>query len=479
MYEYNQMHQKENKQLILIGIVILGFMLRFSHFSTRVGWNNDVGRDYLAGYLLSYTPQYTLQGHWNSGIDFAYPSYYYYIVAALTSLIDNSFFVTGVFTTLHALSIFVMYHLARVRFSNKTSLAVAFFYAVHPYIIRVSLFPLSAHFSLPLFLCSLYCLYRYIVSRSPFWLATSCAILAFISTFFYGALLLVPFYIVCTKFRVKELAVASGTLFFSLSLLYAPFLMRGYFFSLLAATAEQKNGVFTSFSFDRIRLAFNEETMHYFGEHSHAGVALFCFMLIFLFIHKKVPRDLLLFVSLFTMHMLLLSVKGLVLPHYLILVTPFFFLGVGSVLEKCLELNHHSIRVFIGVCMLILLVTESLQLTKTFEATHEANEYQQNKILASILKMRYPNDTFAISEVSSPPEWDSRSLWYFLRHSHTFIIDDSASQIAQKGVATVQICKKTIDEVSEFCDAFLNKENLHYMETIVLYPSEYQVFQLD
>ncbi len=470
--------------IFLVFLVLTSLFFRFYNFPNRIVWNADTGRDFLAGYLISHQAQNTLYGHWNSGINFVYPPYYYYFVAALDTVSDTPEFIGGAFIFFHALSVIVIYFIGKKLYSKLSAGCVAFLYAVSPFMISVSLFPQSAYFGLLIFLISLFFFISFVMDAKIKFLLLGVMLLVFASTFFYGALLFLPIYglIILINSHKSKRSFYMLCLFlifsaFSFFIFFSPLILNGRLLDLFGLNKYNPIGLRGSIRLQDIQQTALSQLVNIFPNRTTIAVAFYILLSIYFVFRKKSPVFFISFLFIFYYHVILFCLKKDPFPHYLILLAPFYFLVIGSFLQLSLGSKNKRNLLFLIIffASFFFIGANDLQALTTIGLGENLQTYQKLSIL---LKQDYPNYSFTMTKNSSPPFWDSRSIWYFFRKENTFSLPAYSGQIELESQKSINICKYSSDEDDNFCAALINQFHWRFLRTITIgeYRKDFKLY---
>ncbi len=114
--------------ILFIAVTAVSLLLVFHDFSHHVWYSGDTFRDIAVGYHIAVFHEYPIVGHKAGGLNFYYPPYYYYLVALVTRINSNIWFVTGVFAFSAALFPGIIYLLTTHVFDRLVGVTAAILY---------------------------------------------------------------------------------------------------------------------------------------------------------------------------------------------------------------------------------------------------------------------------------------------------------------------------------------------------------------
>lgn len=454
---------KQKTCIALFFIVLLGYILRFYNFPTSVRWSPDTGRDFLAGKLIA-TYDYTLHyGHWNSGIEFTYPSHYYNLFSFLHNMLSSTEAIIFFFVFVQSGAIILFFFIARNLFSPTISLLIALLYAIAPRVIEFALWPFSSYFGLLLFLPALY----FVTKKRPTTIdiAASAFFLILSSTVFYATLLCVPFFIVWLfKKNTQKAHNARLIIFFigSLVLFYFLFffqlITRGHLRDLLYI----KNNIqiVKQFSFRSFLDAFNKEVQYIFPVRPLLGASALGVLCLFLKFKKINIIPFLYFIGTFIFFVFLSQLKPDPLPEYLIILTPLTLLAIGFLLEKALS-RSIPIVIVVSICIIY-----AMGAYKPLHNLTYMPSYTTYRKIAQYVERAYPHTTVQMTQPHSLLFYEGRTIWYFLTERGQYLLSDTHNQIEllPKYNQTIYLCEEFSQESLASCDPLAHKLSWRFIE---------------
>ena len=448
---FSQQDQKILQWIIVSFIFLLGFFLRLYLFPTQNVWIGDIGRDLLAGHLLSHNKMHTLVGHWNSGISDVYPSHYYYFIAMLTLIGNDNYHTTSSFLVFYqSLAIVLLYFLIKKIFSQSPAIIISLIYSLSPVFIDFSLFPVSSHNSIPLLLLSASLLAGSLSSgENYFSLSLSASVLALSSTFFYGSILLFPLYFLMILLvlknknvvinKTKYIGIFLFVLIFSFLFFFRPVLdasnVNNFYHSVMGETARQIDisGLVQKFS-TRTLSAFTR--MHPNFTHM---MLLFYLVTLFLGLFKKQRAYAMCFFCFILLYFFLNALFRDPLEHYIVVVYLLLLFGIAYGLQIAFKKNK---TLFVLLSFFILLSGDTFRTNRILINDESYSHYEQ---VSNLVLSRYPNFSIINYEkcdhlFEKNNTWESRAYWYFQRSDPYFILDDENNQVSLINRKVIHMC---------------------------------------
>lgn len=450
---------------IFILIFIVGSLLRFWGFPHNFAWNGDIGRDFLAGHLIAFSNQQTNLGHHNSGIDSEYPPYYYYFMSVLTRILVKYENIVLFIIALHSFSIYILYKAVKNYFSPLVGLLTSFFYALSPRAITAATIPLTANFSLIPFIFSCFLLSAYCKTKKTYLLILTSFFLILTSSIFYGALLFLPLFFLIIFFNnqsFKKRVISSSLFILSSIVLFYVMFFHTFEDTPLSYVLFFNNSLINQFNATHFLKISTGELKKYFYLLTYPTILSYFISWAFLFLKKINIKNMLFLAFYFLCFLIALSLRKMMLPHYLILTTPLITLLISLTLAKFYSLN----KALFVVLFIITLYSSGSYLPLKFVQTWPNPETYIT--LDNFLKKKYQNPNIIMSDGLISVGWDSRSLWYFQRDRFDFLISSRHPEIVQKQneQKTIHICR-CLENQCNFCKTLVKQYNLKFVEKIV------------
>lgn len=204
------------KRIILFCVLILGLYLRVYNVPNTTEWFGDAGRDVLVAKHLTENPEmYRVTPLASSGKGILKNSpVYYWTLALVWKLIPSPYALIYLFPVMGIFTIFIAYRISRLVFPDKYSFIYPFLLSLSGLLLFLSRNVWQPGFVPPLFLLSLYYLFRSVKQNGTFLLlAVQLGFLALHYHLSYlpvlGATLIFAGYLV-TKSRNRKLAISLG-----------------------------------------------------------------------------------------------------------------------------------------------------------------------------------------------------------------------------------------------------------------------------
>lgn len=436
------------KVFLVFLVFLIGVILRLRLFPTNNTWLGDIGRDMLAGHLIAFKGMSTQFGHYNSGIDFTYPSFYYYFIAFLTIIGgDNYENISKIIIIYQSLGIILVFLIAKNAFSYLPALIVSTFYSLSEKFISFSLMPISAHNSIPIILLSALFFQNYLKKRRFLELFISSFLLILAGTFFYGAMLLIPLFglLILVKNDEKKSReyLVFSLLIFGLSIILFFAIFNGPVLNLDSFYEKTINSGFRQLKIDDH--FFNELLIKNYEQFGflHPNLTIFSLILYFLilifnFFQKRNLKITAVFLIVLVIHAVLYAAHKNSLIHYYTYVHIIFLFILGYGLEQVLQKN----KLFFAIFSIAVLISGNCFNNKIQYSNNMS--YDHHKKASAIIANKFPQSSIIYvedcSEFESMSGWGSRSFWYFQRENDFFILNNFNSQIELKNINTVLLC---------------------------------------
>ena len=159
------------------------------------------------------------------------------------------------------------------------------------------------------------------------------------------------------------------------------------------------------------------------------------------------------------------------LDHYLILLTPIWYISISLIFFELLSQK----KLLIAVLYSLIIIT-STGIYNPLKFVTRWTNYETYKILLNKLSLSEQENVYMSSKFSQN-NWDSRSLWYLLKNSE-FEFNSNNSQINLKhnnSAKTFYICKK-FDKNEEKCSFLKNNNNLILSEQFVINYINFDIY---
>jgi len=448
--------------LILL-IVIASFFWKIYLFPQSNIWVGDIGRDILAGHLILKEKLLITEGHSNSGIGGHYPSINYYFVALLTHLANDQYpAIANLLILYQSLGVFLLFLIIKNSFSYLPAIVTSFFYAFSFSGVNFSLFPISAHNSIPIFLFSIFCLQLWIKKDNLFYLILSGFLLVLASTFFYGAVLFFPLYLGLIAIKTIKKKQFFKSLLPSFIFIISCFVFLSIFFLKRINDEHAYYGLIDSGLHDLQitidNLQFGQQTirdmiikLYKQVLRLHPRIPFFACLtyvasIVIAFKNKKTRKHALLFLSIFLIHILLYLLRENSLEHYLIYIDLLLIYVWGFILQQAL--NRKKIA-FIILSSILLYSGDLLHNYNHINSCSYQHYQKANQIItkkypeASIINWQNCNDeNYGKRRWNFGDEpWESRVFWYFQKNNpSTFELSNKSSQIDLLNKNVVFVC---------------------------------------
>lgn len=457
----------QKEWVVAIFVVICSILLKISLFPTNNHWHADLGRDMLAGHLISSQHIKLNQGHFNSGINNFYPSFYYYFIALLTWVTGGEYLqIVTLLALYQGIGALLFFAILRKYFPFLPTLVATVLYSFSQLGINFVLLPISAHNSVPIVLLSFFLLGNGVEKNQIGYLFFSALFLAFAATFFYGSLLLLPFFLVIffllqqQKNKESHQKTIKQIVFY----LFAFFTFFSLFFGksddiphrqqLFASTIEKIKNIGDIST--EIRLESYHSFIEIYPRLTFLAVLLYTIYTIKNIINKKSRPYIILFIIMFFIHEFLYAIHKNPLGHYVLYVWIIIVAMMAHILTESYKKNG---ILFIALSIFFLYSANAFAYNK-YQVNDES--YDHHKKVSEIIAQSFPgksiinwrnckSESYWNKKFSYGKEvYDSRTYWYFQKeNTRLFILNDKHSQIALAHDAVVYLCFLREDELTK------------------------------
>lgn len=449
--------------IVILLIAAIGFFWRnhlFAHYNVFVG---DIGRDMLAGHLILKERLLISEGHTNSGINSNYPSTYYYFISLLTAIGQDQYQIISILIILYqSIGIILLFILIKNSFSYLPAFVVSIFYAFSLATTNFSLFQISAHNSIPIALIAALLLQIGIKKNNLLHLALSGFFLVLATSFFYGAILFFPFYLILIiaitikkdkypKNLLPSLIFATSFFVF-LILLFAKTLNydRLQYKLIGSGTYKFQQGIenfqINQQLFSNILNKIYDQVWRVHPKLTFVICLIYLTFVLLALKNKEVRKKIILFLIIIFIHLLLDSVQKNTMQHYLIYVDLLLIYAWGFILQQVLNKQKFLFIIF------SILFLYSGDLFHNYNYTNSVN-YQHYQKVNQIIMQNYPGSSIISWDhcekenygkktwtIGNEP-WESRIFWYFQKDQPSlFKLDDKISNIGLLTDKLVFIC---------------------------------------
>lgn len=451
-------------KIFLVGLTFcLGLLLRFYLFPTNNAWLGDIGRDMLAGHLIAFEGMSTQIGHHNSGINFVYPSTYYYFIAFLTYLSGSNYeLIVNFLIVYQTLGIILVFFIIKNSFSYLPALIASMFFAFSERFINFSLTPISANNSIIIFLFSILFFQIYLKKRSLPLLAISSFLLVLASTFFYGAILMVPFYglllLVNSNSKNSKKSHFLELLAFGFCVLllfisfYGPVVRWDNFQDKLINSGFKQLDVSRIFSSEYFTKNFTQfESMH--SNLTFISIIAYFSILIFSFCRKNSRKIAVVFFLIILMLTSLYVGHRESLGHYYIYIYLLLLFVLSYGLETVLRRSK-----FLFVIFSVAILISGNCFGNQVQDVNNLSYYHYKKA-SEIITLNFPNSSVinngdCLNLKNEDSDWESRSFWYFQKESGLFILNNFNNQIKITNRNVIYLCTLSEDYVPNIPPVF-------------------------
>lgn len=459
------------KIILLLLVFLIGLVLRLKLFPTNNTWIGDIGRDMLAGHLIAFKGMNTKLGHYNSGTSSIYPSFYYYFIAFLTHVGKDSYAsIANILIIYQSVGIILVFFIIKNAFSYLPALAVSTFYALANEFVYFALMPITAHNSIVIALSSMLLLQIALKKRSLLAICFSSILLILASTFFYGAIFLIPLYVllILTSANFKKfnfdsivlLVVFLLTTFISFSSFFRSTIGWNFFSANSFNTVTKNmagNILFTDF-FEKVYSRF--ELMH--PKLTIFSLSFYFIAMVIGLFNKNHRKAVLVFAFTIFAHALLYALHRDPLDHYLIYIYLLLLFTLGYGLRILL---NKSKLLFIIFTILLLISGGSFSYQIDDQSQESYRHYQK---IAELVKKTHPNFLIewyqnCLDYTYGQFDWESRAYWYFQRDQSFFDLSDRYSQIEAFNSQTVFLCKVTDYVPNKKANIGFKLDNTNYL----------------
>lgn len=195
------------------------------------------------------------------------------------------------------------------------------------------------------------------------------------------------------------------------------------------------------------------------------------FITLCLLLIKKRKKELLFLLQIIISMLLIIGFNKESLDHYLILLTPIWYISISLIFFELLSQK----KLLIAVLYSLIIIT-STGIYNPLKFVTRWTNYETYKILLNKLSLSEQENVYMSSKFSQN-NWDSRSLWYLLKNSE-FEFNSNNSQINLKhnnSAKTFYICKK-FDKNEEKCSFLKNNNNLILSEQFVINYINFDIY---
>lgn len=336
-----------NYYSLLFIIFIIGLSLRTVKFRLLSVLEADEGRDLLVARHIVKFGEFVLLGHNSAGISgFYHGPYYYYLLAFLTFLYDNSYFIFTVMTIWHSLGIVLIFYTGKNLVNTRSGIIACLFYSLSLFLITTNniwgFFISFQLFILSFFFFSLY--YRK-KSKIYFYLHVFLLVLSFATE--YSTILIVPVFVFWTyiinrkKNNINNKFLLLKTVFFYLVCLIISFIPQIIYFGIKTkyffVETNLSNLVF------RFHMVITDFFLNVFSNKA-PYIVFYILFILFPWLILKINRNknnipfnelIIIFVPIFGL--IGASVKSDVYSHHLLYLYVFLFLGLGIIIDRISE----------------------------------------------------------------------------------------------------------------------------------------------
>ncbi len=452
---------------LLIVLIIFSLVLKFGNFPNAMEWNGDVGRDQLVASVIVENKEVPLVGHYNSGINFYYPPFYYYylgLVHLINDRLEIVFFLHILFNTL---GVVFIYKIGKLISDQNMAIVSSFLYLFSQNMIVAATTPISAYLSLPIFLLAMWIFLKGFYENKNFLVWLSIFVMFLVGSIFYGAMIFIPVMgiLILMKEKDRKTTLIQFLLTVLVSYMFFNFPLFMFFGLKKTILSQFGNGVSLSIFNSNLLLIIKKDLLQLVGwrpEKIRVIISTMLLAIIYLGIHKaKSLKNIIIVGILIIYNYFLVSLKSFQLGHYLILLRPLFYLLIGYMISEIIKLRQ-SISYILGI-LLFIVFSELLiyPIKSTYFYKDPQNSFLKTKLFYHEIKtigIDSHTQVWYVRNHTNGLWWDSLSLWYFInRDYHNFKLDNN-SFYNLKNTALISkfilICDHGEDAI---CDKYLFK----------------------
>ena len=421
--------------ILLFFILLLGAVLRLTRYPPV--FVVDSARDLLMGLHIARDLELPLVGHWALGVSFPYPPYYYYFLGILSSISTDLFFIFSVFVFIQLLGIIALYQIGALLYNRKAGLLAGLFYAVSAIMVISGSMIETVFLNIPIFLFSFWSFVVFYKSQRTSYAFLTILIILVSASIHASSIPFLFLYTVVAVYRLGKENIGKIFLLiiftFCLAVIFYLPVVRFYglseFLRLLFYKLREtsSNNVFLVFL-----LNWGKLLLLLFFSRLNSVIFFISYVLLLLSLllraDLKKIKGLFIPIGCIGYFLLLAAVaqKDIYL-HYLIIITPFVFLGVSYLLIENLKsktLLLKVVTVSVAVVTLFLFVKGLWESVPWVSGDYRTYAKLTDLIMSDVSKrkkeMGLKKDNFYQVFVVTPEDNYKNSflVWYFLEKKY-------------------------------------------------------------